>query len=192
MTCCALDPTDLVFLFVDLQRSLVARSRTNSPEAIAAGAVALAEAAGLLAIPTLFSLVSVNGEGSQVLPPLEPYLTTGNGLTRRVAHPFMDQTLVAAIEATGRRTLVISGYSTEAAVPFAVLDAIEEGYRVIVALDACGGASERTEAAALRRIERAGGTATAVVDILLSSAPDLDTDQGKAVFGVVGRMMAAR
>jgi Isochorismatase family len=46
-----------------------------------------------------------------------------------------------------------------------VTAAIEGGYRVLVPVDACGGMTARTEAAALRQIEAFGGETTTVVHL---------------------------
>ena len=50
-----------------------------------------------------------------------------------------------------------AGCATEAVVLRAALSALERGYRVQVPVDARGGLSARTENAALRQIEAAGG-----------------------------------
>ena len=152
----AVDSADAVVLFADLQPALVRNSRTNPPAMITAIAAALADAGELLGWPFLFSVVPEDGGPATPLPELAALATQNRLFTRRCASPFGDAGFVAALEATGRRTLVLAAYSAEAVVQFAGLDAIERGYRVVVALDSCGARSERTEAAALRRIERAG------------------------------------
>jgi hypothetical protein len=72
---------------------------------------------------------------------------------------------VSAIKATGRKTLLISGVATELAVQLPALTAAEQGYRVYVVLDACGGMSERTEQAALLRLAKAGATTVSVMTL---------------------------
>ena len=96
-----------------------------------------------------------------------------------------------AVADNGCKTLVISGFATEAAVIHAVVGAIEAGYRAIVAVDACGGMSERTESAALRQIEAVGGEVTSTVTIATSLEPDLTIDLGQKMFGVLQQLRLA-
>lgn len=184
-----LDPADTVMVFADLQPELVHKSRTNSGDAIEAGAEALARAARILGMPLLFSLVAVDGKPSNHLPALDDHTSQKNSFTRTNARPFGDEAFVSALEATGRRTIVIAGYSSEAVLQYLALDGIAQDYRVVVALEACGGRSSRTEAAALRRIERAGAVVTSVADILQSAEPDMASPRGQEVFAVVHDFM---
>ncbi|MEU6408021.1 isochorismatase family protein [Microbispora sp. NPDC046933] len=62
----------------------------------------------------------------------------------------------------GRPTLVIRGVTTEVVVLRTALDALAHGLDVQVLVDACGGIAARTEDAALRQIEAAGGVVTSV------------------------------
>ena len=49
-----IDPTTVQILFADLQPSIVVRSKTNPPQALAASAGVLAEVADLLKLPIHF------------------------------------------------------------------------------------------------------------------------------------------
>ncbi|MET7853658.1 isochorismatase family protein [Streptomyces avermitilis] len=55
-----------------------------------------------------------------------------------------------------------TGVTSEIVVLHTALDAITAGFEVSVLLDACGGLSPRTEQAAFRQIEAAGGQITSV------------------------------
>lgn len=187
-----LDPADVLLLLADLQPAIVRNSGTNPPKLIEAGAEALAQTADVLGIPKLFSVVPEDGGPATHLPALEPHATQANSFTRQVASPFMDPDFVAALEAIGRRTLVIAGYSTETVVLFATLDAIAAGYRVVIAIDACGARSARGEDAVLRRIERAGATVGSVIGVVMGCAPNFTSAQGKQAFPIVHQFMATR
>ena len=56
---------------------------------------------------------------------------------------------------------------------------------MLVPVDACGGMSAATEAAAFRQIEAAGAVTTSVVSIATKLAPDFTTEQGRRVFTLV-------
>jgi nicotinamidase-related amidase len=85
----------------------------------------------------------------------------------------------------GRTTLVVAGFATEVVVLHGVLDALGAGYGVIVAVDACGGMSERTETPARAQIRDNGGIVASVVSIATALSPDFTTAQGKQMFEIV-------
>ena len=110
---------------------------------------------------------------------------------RLSASPFLHEATRAAIAATGREHLIIAGFTTEVVVLHAVCDAIAAGYRVSVPVDACGGMSSRTEDAAFRQIEAAGGITTSVVTLVTALAPDASTDLGGKAFGILQSLRLA-
>ncbi|GAB7551195.1 isochorismatase family protein [Novosphingobium sp. 11B] len=187
-----LDRDDVVIVFAHLQPAIVRNSGTISPKMIEAGALALAEAAAVLDIPMLFSLVPREGGDSSPLPALAPYVHDENSFVHRVASPFMDEDFVAALSKTGRRTLVLAGYSTEAIIVFASLDAIAAGYKVVVALDAGGARGTRIEEAALRRIERAGAVSSSVIGVVMGCAPEFGKSPDSEAFAAVQKLLGMR
>lgn len=187
-----LDPADVVLLFAHLQPRIVANSGTNSPRLIEAGAGALAAAAHMLDLPMLFSLVpGPDGEATPI-GALSRYADAHHSFVHQVASPFMDDGFVAALAATGRRTLVIAGYATEAITLFCGLDALAAGYRVVIALDAGGARDRRIEEAALRRLERAGAITSSVIGVVMGCAPHFDRSPDKEAFAAVRKLLATR
>jgi nicotinamidase-related amidase len=60
-------------------------------------------------------------------------------LLRPSASPFSDAASQRTLADQRRQTLIIAGFATEVVVLHAALDAVREGYKVLVAIDACGG-----------------------------------------------------
>jgi nicotinamidase-related amidase len=73
----------------------------------------------------------------------------------------------------------------------AALDAVREGYKVLVAIDACGGMSARTETAAIEQARTAGALITSVVSIATALSPDFTTEKGKQMFPIVQQLRLA-
>ena len=172
-------------LFADLQPSMVARSKTNPPAALAASIGVLAEVAGLLGLPVHFSVVPDDGEPPVLIQELAHYAGGTALLPRMSASPFLDEATRTALAATGRKTLVISGFAMEVVVLHAARAAIAAGYSVLVPVDACGGMSARTEDAALRQIESAGVVTTSVVGLVTALAPDASKSPGQEAFAAL-------
>ena len=184
-------PSDVQILFADLQPEIVTRSKTTPPETIAAAAAVLAEVATILGLPILFSVVPEGGKDACLIPELAGHAIPANTFPRMSASPWLEPRTVAALKASGRKTLVVAGFATEVVTLHAVLGAVGAGYRVLVPVDADGGMSEATEAAAIRRIERAGGETTSVVSVVTMLAPDFSTSPGADTFAALQKLRLA-
>ena len=178
-----LDPATVQILFADLQPPIVARSKTNPPQSLSCAASVLARCARLLGLPVHHSVVPEGGKAApEVLPDLARETESAPQFARMTADPFLDPQTREAIDAVKRPVLVIAGFATEAVVLHAALSALESDYRVQVPVDACGGMSPRTEDAALRQIEAAGGVTTSVVSLVTAMAPDFAREPGRNTF----------
>lgn len=63
---------------------------------------------------------------------------------------------VAAVKATGKKTLIIAGTITSVCMAFPAISAIADGYRVFVVVDASGTYSKMAEEITLARVVQAG------------------------------------
>ena len=126
-----LDPKSVQVLFADLQPQMVARSKTNPPEALARSVAVLAQVARLLHLPMHLSVVPEGGQPPELIPELARETEGVAQLPRISFSPFFDEATRAAIAATGRQHLVIAGFATEVVVLHAVRDALAAGYRVL-------------------------------------------------------------
>jgi hypothetical protein len=115
-----IDPIECQAIFIDLQASLVARSKTAEPAAIALASGAMAEVAAILKIPTLFSVVLEGGNAPVLLDSLKPYSNPQNTLLRKVAGALTDAPTLRALAKSKRKKLIIGGLVAEVAVLQAV------------------------------------------------------------------------
>jgi nicotinamidase-related amidase len=157
---------DAVVLFADLQAGIVERARTIDRAALGRGVTALASLAKIFELPVIVTTVPGDDGGPAVLiPELHDVPAAATPLQRFTTDSFDNEAIRQAIEATGRKTLLVSGVATEIAVQRPSLHAVRDGYTVHVILDACGGISERSETASLHRLVQAG--------VVISSIPSL-------------------
>ncbi|MFJ8884512.1 isochorismatase family protein [Streptomyces sp. NPDC102402] len=163
-------------VFADLQDSIVALSGTNSPATIRRSSGVLGQVTQTLNIPFTVSVAPRPGG-----PGVIAELPDASAFVRDGPCCWDDQPWCAAIAAHARRTLVICGVTSEIVVLHTALDALAAGYDVIVPVDASGGLSERTENAALRQIEKAGGTVTSVAGLVTGMVRDFTTPTGRNV-----------
>ena len=98
---------------------------------------------------------------------------------------FSDAGLVDALQATGRKVLILAGVASEIVVQRTALDGLAAGYDVLVAVDGCGGVDPRTEDAAWRRITAAGGATTSAITFAAELAGDFTTPLGGQTLGIM-------
>jgi isochorismate hydrolase len=180
---------ETVILFADLQAGIVELTQTNPLDRLRVGVRALAKLAKLFEIPTIVSGVrGDDGSPANMLPEIAAGLGVLPTLHRTTCDSFLNAEIVSAIEATGRKTLLISGVATELAVQLPALTASDRGYKVYVVLDACGGMSERTEQASLLRMAKAGATTVSVMTLAGELAGDFREAQAQQAIGILYEM----
>jgi isochorismate hydrolase len=178
-------------LICDLQEQIVARSKTTKPEELSQSAEVLCKIAQLFELPITLSVVPENNDKPKLIPQLEPFATQTNQFLRATANPFIDPATHEYLASLKRPTLILAGFATEVVVLHAALQAIQEGYGVIVAIDACGGSSERTESAMFAQIRHAGGIVSSVLSIATALGPDFTKPQGQQMFQIVQTLRLA-
>lgn len=173
-------------VFLDLQEEIVKNSATVPAKRLRVTAGALARLAALHGVPCFLSAVPPGGaffeEVTGALGGAEPR-------PRTFTTAFADAGLVEALSASGRKVLILAGVASEIVVQRTALDALAAGYEVMVAVDACGGISARTEEAAFARIGAAGGVTTSVITFGAELAGDFTTELGGKTLGILYELM---
>jgi nicotinamidase-related amidase len=187
-----IDPNDVVILFVDLQSGIVELSKTIGLDRLKKGVHGLSTLAKIFAMPAIVSGVAgQDGSAPKMIPQIAEGIGGYSVYQRTTADSFRNETILAAVKATQRQTLLISGVSSEVAVQLPALTAADLGFRVFVVADACGGMSERTEQAAIQRIGNAGGTLVSVMTLAGELAGDFRSAEAQAAIGVLYEMAMA-
>ena len=184
-----IDPQDAVILFADLQSGIVELSQTNPLDRLRTRVLALAKLAKLLDMPAVVSGIrGEDGSAAKIIPQIAEGLGDLPTHHRTTCDSFLNEEIVSAITATGRKTLLISGVATELAVQLPALTAADLGYKVYLVLDACGGMSERTEQAALLRLANAGATTVSVMTLAGELAGDFREAKAQQAIGILYEM----
>jgi isochorismate hydrolase len=90
------------------------------------------------------------------LPDLKEVLAEDLELDRTEINAWEDLEFRQAVEATGRKKLVMTALWTEVCQTFPSLDAMREGYEIFPVVDAVGGTSPEAHRAGLKRVVQAG------------------------------------
>ncbi|MEU6425074.1 isochorismatase family protein [Microbispora sp. NPDC046973] len=178
-----LNPASVHVVFADLQDGIVDASATNPASSLRRAVKVLNGLVTALDIP--FTLSAAPRPGGPVMteevPGGDTYVRTGPSC-------WDDAAWREAVLSAGRSTLVICGVTTEIVVLRTALDALAHGLDVQVLVDACGGITARTEDAALRQIEAAGGVVTSVAGFAADMVRDFTTPTGRQVIAALHQL----
>lgn len=152
-----LTPENCALLVIDYQPPQMNTVRSMDPAKLMANIMAVVETAKLFNLPMILTSVGVeSGVNPDTAPALKTAMEGSPSMDRTSINAWEDVDFVRAVEATGRRKLVMCALWTEVCLAFPALDALREGYEVFPVVDAVGGTSLEAHDAALRRIEAAG------------------------------------
>jgi nicotinamidase-related amidase len=91
----------------------------------------LADLAKYFDLPTMLTTSFEDGPNGSIVPELKEILPDAPFIPRPgQINAWDNEDFMAAVEATGKRQLIVAGVVTEVCVTFPVLSALEEGYDV--------------------------------------------------------------
>jgi nicotinamidase-related amidase len=144
-------------ILIDYQPGLVDGTNSIRREALVNNVVALAKAAKMFDLPIILSTIAVEaGYQEPAIPELLEVLPGVTPIDRTAVNAWEQPEFRAAVEATGRRKLIIAGLWTEVCLVFPALDLLKEGYDVYAVSDASGGTSVDAHQRGMERVVQAG------------------------------------
>jgi len=161
-----LTPQNAAFIVIDYQPVQVNSIASMERQRLVSNIVRASKAAVIYGLPIVHSTVNVQtGVNKPPIAPLRKVLDKVPTYDRTSINAWEDVEFRKAVEATGRRKLIMAALRTEACLAFPALDALREGYEVYVVVDAVGGTSATAHEMALRRVEQAGGKMISVTQL---------------------------
>ena len=153
-----LTPKNSALIIIDYQPVQVNSIASMDRQLLVNNIVGIAKIGLAYGLPIVHSTVNVKtGLNKPPIAQLRRVLKEVPTVDRTTINSWEDVEFVKAVQATGRKKLIMTALWTEACLTFPSLDAIRAGYEVYVPVDAVGGTSVDAHQAALRRIEQAGG-----------------------------------
>lgn len=150
-----LRPADSVVVLIDHQPFQFANLHSHDPVNICNNVVGLAKAAKAFGVPTILTTV-VEERGGYLIKPLQDVFPEQKPIDRTFINTWEDRRVVAEVEKTGRKQLILAGLWTEICLAMPAIQAMEEGYDVFAVTDASGGVSLEAHDMAVRRMVTAG------------------------------------
>jgi nicotinamidase-related amidase len=174
-------PENSAVVLVDYQVGSLQLIRNNSSDQSLRNAVMLAKAAKAYGIP----IVLTTSQEDHIQGPLAPALqhispeAYKNRVKRvGIVNAWADPNFSAAVEATGRKKLIMGGVTTDICLIFPSISAVQAGFDVQAVVDASGSSYEMQEEMSRRRMERAGVVLTTTNTIIAELVQDWSSPQG--------------
>ena len=162
-----LTPQNCALIIIDYQPVQVSSIASMDRRALVENIVAVARTARLYGLPIVLSTVNVKtGANAPTIHQLTEVLGEIETFDRTTINAWEDQEFVSAVEATGRKKLIMTALWTEACLSFPTLDALRDGYEVYPVVDAVGGTSLVAHQTALERVIQAGAKPISWVQLL--------------------------
>src|SRR6478672_4782399 len=149
---------DCALVLIDYQEEMfeVIRAETSA-DLVEMHVRLLARAAKAFDMPIVLSTVGVGfGFNGPTLPSIQSELDGIEPIDRSSMNAFEDDAFRQAVEATGRKRLIIGGLHTEICLTFASVSALGSGYDVMYVTDAVGGRSQVAHRTGIERLGDAG------------------------------------
>lgn len=161
-----LTPKNAAMIFIDYQPTQIAAISSMDLQLLVDNVVRVAKLGKTFNLPIILSTVNVKGGQKPTIPPLKEVLSDQKEIDRTTINAWEDKEFLEAVEATGRKKLIMCALWTEACLIFPSLDALREGYEVYPVVDAVGGTSLEAHNYALQRIALAGGQSETWVQLM--------------------------
>ncbi len=152
-----INPDDSAMLLIDHQSGLFQTVGDMPMPALRNHAAALAKMATLCKIPVITTASVPQGPNGPLIPEIHANAPHAKYVARRgEINAWDNPDFVAAVKATGRKTLIIAGTITSVCMAFPSIAAVNEGYKVFAVVDASGTYSKMAQEITLARIVQAG------------------------------------
>ncbi len=148
---------DAVMLLIDHQSGLFQTVGDMPMPELRARAGALASMATLAKMPVITTASVPQGPNGPLIPEIHANAPHAQYIARKgEINAWDNPEFVAAVKATGRKTLIIAGTITSVCMAFPAISAVADGYKVFAVIDASGTYTKMAQEITLARVVQAG------------------------------------
>lgn len=179
-----LTPKNTALVIIDYQPVQVNSINSMNRKELVDNIVTVAKLANGFDIPIVLSTVNVaTGKNQETIPSLKEVIKSNVvSYDRTSINAWEDEEFYNAVQATGRKKLLMCALWTEACLSFPTLDALKENYEVYPIVDAVGGTSKIAHKTALRRMEQAGAQLTTIAQLACELQRDWNREVTEPAF----------
>lgn len=160
-------PKDSAVVFIDHQPQMTFGVANIDRAALINNVTLLAKVASVYGVPAVLTAVETESFSGYIWPQLLDVFPGQPVVERTSMNSWDDQGFRAAIEATGKKNILLTGLWTEVCVTWPAIEMLGAGYNIYVVEDCCGATSPAAHEAALSRMVQAGAVRLTTIPALL-------------------------
>ena len=160
-------PEDSAIVFIDYQPQMLFGVASMDRATLINNVTLLAKVAKEFKVPAVITAVETESFSGYVWPQLLDVFPGQPVIERSSMNSWDDAGFRKAIEATGRKNILMGGLWTEVCVTWPTIEMLAAGYNIYVVDDCCGATSVAAQEAALSRMVQAGATRLTTIAALL-------------------------
>lgn len=158
---------DTAVVFIDHQPQMTFGVANIDRATLINNVTLLARVAKEFNVPTVLTAVETESFSGYIWPQLLDVFPGQPIVERTSMNSWDDAGFRAAIEATGKKNILMTGLWTEVCVTWPTIEMIGAGYNIYVVEDCCGATSPAAHEAAMSRMVQAGATRLTTIPALL-------------------------
>jgi len=181
-----LSADNAVLAMIDHQAGLLVKCRDQPAETLQKNIRGLCTMAKTVGLPSVVTASLPDGPNGPIMSDITEIL--GPDVVGRDGeiNAWKSPAFKSAIEATGRKKIIMAGIVTDVCVLFPAISAVAEGYDVYAVIDASGTWDETVQRATMHRMQQAGIKVTSWASVLAEIMDDWRSEHGGALGGVLG------
>ena len=171
-----LNPDDHTLILIDFEGQMALSVQSIDIQTLRNNASLVAGTSKLFEVNTIVTTVAEKSFSGPVFPGIKEYYgDESTYIDRTTMNSWEDKRIVAAVEKSGKKRIVLAGLWTEICITLPALSALEDGYEVYFITDASGGVSKEAHDMAVARMIQAGAVPITSMQYLL----ELHRDWGR-------------
>jgi len=167
-----LTPQNAALVLIDYQPAMYQGVQSHDRLGVMHNVQVLAKTAKVFGLPTVLSTVAKDSFAGPFMPEVTELFPDADVIDRSSINAWLDAGFRRAVEATGRRKIILGGLWTEACVLFPTLDLLAKGFEVYVPTDACGDISPEAHERAVARLVQAGAVPVTALQVAFELQQD--------------------
>lgn len=179
-------PQDSAVVFIDHQPQMTFGVANLDRATLINNVTLLAKVAKEFNVPAILTAVETESFSGYLWPQLLDVFPGQPVVERSSMNSWDDAGFRQAIEATGRKNIIMTGLWTEVCVTWPTIEMLGAGYNLYVVDDCCGATSQAAHDAALSRMVQAGAVRLTTIAALLEWQRDWkDREHYDALMGIL-------